>query len=213
MAGKSGAIHGIYQNATPFQFHEENRVIDHMGEQLRSAGYHYHGSEPLYNGLTGNLMKADIFIGVVYYQRLRHMVSDKSQARSTGPVMAITRQPVKGRKKHGGIRLGEMERDALLSHGVSFVVHDRLMNCSDTHNAHICNGCGGLITVHVLPSSNHMQPSVASGARPTQGTAATNKGSRNNHQQYCSACKTSAHVKAIHLPYVYRYVLLGIFDN
>ena len=108
MAGKAGAMHGIFQDATPFQFHEENRVIDYVGEQLRAAGYHYYGSEPLYNGISGKLMKADIFIGVVYYQRLRHMVSDKSQARSTGPVMALHRQPVKGRKKGGGIRLGEV---------------------------------------------------------------------------------------------------------
>ncbi len=92
---------------------------------LRSAGYSYYGSESLYNGLTGNYMKAEIFMGLVFYQRLRHMVSDKSQVRSTGPVMAITRQPVKGRKKHGGIRLGEMERDSLLSHGVAFCLQDR----------------------------------------------------------------------------------------
>lgn len=108
MAGKAGSIHGMFQDATPFTFHEENRVIDYIGEQLRSVGYHYYGSEPLYNGISGNLMQADIFIGVVFYQRLRHMVSDKSQVRSTGPITSITRQPVKGRKKHGGIRLGEV---------------------------------------------------------------------------------------------------------
>ena len=68
-----------------------------------------------------------IFISIVNLKHCRHMVSDKSQARSTGPVMAITRQPVKGRKKGGGIRLGEMERDALLSHGAAFCVHDRLL--------------------------------------------------------------------------------------
>jgi DNA-directed RNA polymerase I subunit RPA2 len=83
MAGKSGALNGIYQDSTPFQFHEEDKIIDYMGEQLLSSGYQYHGSEPLYSGLSGKTMQADIFIGVVYYQRLRHMVSDKSQVRST----------------------------------------------------------------------------------------------------------------------------------
>lgn len=79
------------------------------------------------------------------------MVSDKSQVRSTGAVTAITRQPVKGRKKHGGIRLGEMERDALLSHGVAFCLQDRLMNCSDNHLAFVCGKCGGLLTVYAQP--------------------------------------------------------------
>ena len=76
------------------------------------------------------------------------MVSDKSQVRSTGAVTSVTRQPVKGRKKHGGIRLGEMERDALLSHGVAYCLYDRLMNCSDIHLAHVCSTCGGLLPVY-----------------------------------------------------------------
>jgi DNA-directed RNA polymerase I subunit RPA2 len=203
MAGKSGALHGAYHNGTPFQFHEENRVIDHMGEQLRSAGYHYYGSEPLYNGISGAIIQADIFIGVVYYQRLRHMVSDKSQARSTGPVMAITRQPVKGRKKHGGIRLGEMERDALLSHGVAYVVHDRLMNCSDTHNGYVCSGCGGLITVHAMPNTSITDANQPNNKAPL---AANGKGHIVRGMQYCSTCKSSAGVKPVRLPYVYRYL-------
>lgn len=83
------------------------------------------------------------------------MVSDKSQARSTGPVMAITRQPVKGRKKGGGIRLGEMERDALLSHGVAFCLHDRLMNSSDSHVAYVCSQCGELLPVFAQSPKNN----------------------------------------------------------
>ena len=79
----------------------------------------------MYSGIYGNMMKAEIYIGVVYYQRSRHMVSDKSQARSTGPVDVLTQQPVKGRKKQGGIRLREWERDALLAHSVAFCLHDR----------------------------------------------------------------------------------------
>ena len=100
----------------------------------------------MYSGIYGNMMKAEIYIGVVYYQRLRHMVSDKSQARSTGPVDVLTQQPVKGRKKQGGIRLGEMERDALLAHGVAFCLHDRLMNCSDYSEGYVCRKCGSILS-------------------------------------------------------------------
>lgn len=204
MAGKACAIHGTFQDATPFQFHEKNRVIDYVGDQLKSCGYQYYGSEPLYNGHSGQLMQADIFIGLVFYQRLRHMVSDKSQVRSTGPVTAITRQPVKGRKKHGGIRLGEMERDALLSHGVSFCLQDRLMNCSDSHLAHICIKCGSLLSVYAQPT--HSGSVSQSSALAAANTAVSGSVIKANLHQCCASCKTSTYVRPVNLPYVFRYL-------
>ncbi|KAF9534569.1 DNA-directed RNA polymerase I polypeptide 2 [Crepidotus variabilis] len=147
MAGKAGAMHGLAQDATPFKFSEKDRAIDYFGEQLIAAGYNYYGNEPMYSGITGQEFAADIYIGVVYYQRLRHMVLDKFQVRTTGPVDPVTRQPVKGRKRAGGIRFGEMERDALIAHGTSFLLQDRLMNCSDYSTAWVCRTCGSLISL------------------------------------------------------------------
>lgn len=95
LAGKAGALHGITQDATPFQFSEDFSAADFFGEQLRSAGYNFHGNEPMYSGITGEELRADIYIGIVYYQRLRHMVNDKYQVRTTGPVDNVTQQPVK----------------------------------------------------------------------------------------------------------------------
>ncbi|KAH8092458.1 beta and beta-prime subunits of DNA dependent RNA-polymerase [Cristinia sonorae] len=147
MAGKAGAMHGLAQDATPFQFTEEDTAIDYFGQQLLAAGYNYYGNEPMYSGITGQEFAADIYLGVVYYQRLRHMVLDKFQVRTTGPVDPVTRQPVKGRKRAGGIRFGEMERDALIAHGTSFLLQDRLMNCSDYSTAWVCRTCGSLISL------------------------------------------------------------------
>ncbi|KAF8806271.1 beta and beta-prime subunits of DNA dependent RNA-polymerase [Phlegmacium glaucopus] len=147
MAGKAGAMHGLAQDATPFKFTEEDTAISYFGEQLLAAGYNYYGNEPMYSGITGQEFAADIYIGVVYYQRLRHMVLDKFQVRTTGPVDPVTRQPVKGRKRAGGIRFGEMERDALIAHGTSFLLQDRLMNCSDYSTAWVCRTCGSLISL------------------------------------------------------------------
>lgn len=148
IAAKGGALHGHFQEASPFTFHEsgDQVSIDYFGEQLQSAGYNYYGSEPLYSGVSGCAMHADLYVGVCYYQRLRHMVNDKYQVRATGPTNELTRQPIKGRKKGGGIRLGEMERDSLLSHGTAFLLHDRLLNCSDKHIAYVCSRCGDLLT-------------------------------------------------------------------
>ncbi|KIK67608.1 hypothetical protein GYMLUDRAFT_36342 [Collybiopsis luxurians FD-317 M1] len=147
MAGKAGAMHGLAQDATPFKFSEQDTAVSYFGEQLKAAGYNYYGNEPMYSGITGQEFAADIYLGVVYYQRLRHMVLDKFQVRTTGPVDPITRQPVKGRKRAGGIRFGEMERDALIAHGTSFLLQDRLMNCSDYSTAWVCRTCGSLISL------------------------------------------------------------------
>lgn len=145
-------------------------------------------------------MEAEIFMGLVFYQRLRHMVSDKSQVRATGKVTALTRQPVKGRSHHGGIRLGEMERDALLSHGVSFCLQDRLMNCSDAHLAYVCGQCGGLLSVCQQP----LVGEVGDMTLPDVGGGLG--GMKARYQQSCRVCKTADHVRPVVLPYVFRYL-------
>ncbi|EIW82264.1 beta and beta-prime subunits of DNA dependent RNA-polymerase [Coniophora puteana RWD-64-598 SS2] len=180
MAGKAGAMHGLAQDATPFQFSEEDTAISYFGDQLLAAGYNYYGNEPMYSGITGQEFAADIYIGVVYYQRLRHMVLDKFQVRTTGPVDQVTRQPVKGRKRAGGIRFGEMERDALIAHGTSFLLQDRLMNCSDYSTAWVCRTCGSLISLGY--------DDVSLGEASTSGKLrATGPGG-----EYCRVCRAAA---------------------
>ncbi|KAL7714140.1 DNA-directed RNA polymerase subunit beta [Entamoeba marina] len=149
MAAKVGALNGEYQDGTPFRFDENDRAVDYFGKQLLKHGYNYYGSEPLYSGFTGVEMKADIYFGVVYYQRLVHQVKDKYQVRSTGPVHDLTQQPIKGRKRGGGIRLGEMERDSLIAHGTSMLVHDRLFECSDKSYHYVCQKCGSVISIKI----------------------------------------------------------------
>lgn len=104
MAGKSGSFIGTVHDATPFTFGEDNPAADHYGQLLQSLGYNYYGTERMYSGVDGRELKADIFLGLLFYIRLRHMVGDKYQVRSTGPIDQMTHQPVKGRKRAGGIR-------------------------------------------------------------------------------------------------------------
>ncbi len=161
LAGKAGALHGLSQDSTPWKFDEENTAGNYFGHQLMKAGYNYHGNEPMYSGITGQELHADIYLGVVYYQRLRHMVNDKFQVRTTGPVTSLTGQPIKGRKRGGGIRVGEMERDSLLAHGTAFLLQDRLLNCSDYQKAWICKECGCFLSA---------QPTVSAFAPRKVGT-------------------------------------------
>merc|ERR1712113_1059122 len=101
---------------------------------------------------TGEELYVDIYIGSVFYQRLRHMVSDKIQVRSTGPINQLTRQPIKGRQFGGGIRFGEMERDSLLAHGAAYLLHDRLHLSSDCCKMDCCRNCGSLLSPIFIPN-------------------------------------------------------------
>jgi DNA-directed RNA polymerase I subunit RPA2 len=152
LAGKSGALHGLAQDCTPFSFNEDNTAGNFFGDQLRQAGYNFYGNEPMYSGITGKEFAADIYVGVVYYQRLRHMVSDKFQVRTTGPVNSLHGQPIKGRSKGGGIRVGEMERDSLIAHGCAYLLQDRLMDCSDKTRAWVCRACGSFLSTIMVPN-------------------------------------------------------------
>jgi len=174
LAGKAGALHGLAQDSSPWRFDDDNPSGDFFGEQLRAAGFNYHGNEPMYSGITGREFAADIYLGVVFYQRLRHMVNDKFQVRTTGPVTPLTGQPIKGRSRGGGIRVGEMERDALLAHGAAYLLQDRLLNCSDYCRTWICRKCGSFLST---------QTTVVKGQR---------KGGRGSGIVRCRKCATRA---------------------
>jgi len=96
----------------------------------------------MFNPYSGKRLENLIFIGPIYYQRLRHLVDDKMYARQRGPVVAITRQPTHGRSRAGGLRFGEMERDCIISHGISNFLRERLFLVSDQFRIHVCSKCG-----------------------------------------------------------------------
>ena len=220
LASKAGALRGEFKDATPFATaHGDNtNLVESFGSELLGCGFHKNGTEKLISGTTGEEMEAEIYIGIVYYQRLRHMVSDKFQVRSTGPINNQTKQvstlsfasfslslslsfvsllecewadtiflfsfllqPIKGRKVGGGIRFGEMERDALIAHGVSYLTYDRLHLSSDYFIGDVCCKCGQLIT--------------------------TTKKPLGGDQYACLLCNSTEGIKKVAMPYVFKYLV------
>lgn len=128
MSTKVGTHLGTLVDSTPFS--TQGRV-EEMKDLLLKTGYHPYGHEVIYNGQTGEMMETEIFMGPTYYLRLKHMVEDKINYRATGPKKLLTHQPVEGRSNEGGLRIGEMERDGLISHGLSKFLNESLMERSD----------------------------------------------------------------------------------
>jgi DNA-directed RNA polymerase II subunit RPB2 len=142
ITGKACAQFGGFGDCTAFN--NKGSKIRVFGELLTKAGYHSSGNEILYNGMTGEQISTEIFIGPNYYMRLKHMVKDKINYRALGPRTALTRQPVSGRAKGGGLRIGEMERDVLISHGATNFLTESMMERGDKYYVAICNTTGML---------------------------------------------------------------------
>ncbi|GJP30642.1 hypothetical protein CLOM_g4176 [Closterium sp. NIES-68] len=185
-------------------------LVDTFGRQLVSKGFSYYGTETMYSGVYGTEMECDIYLGVVYYQRLRHMVSDKFQVRSTGPVNPLTQQPVKGRSRGGGVRFGEMERDAMLSHGAAFLLHDRLHTCSDYHTTDVCSLCGSLLAPALaLPRGGAAGSDAAAALGLGLGVGVgygTVGGELRQKKMVCRVCGTGRGVVRVAMPFVFKYL-------
>jgi DNA-directed RNA polymerase II subunit RPB2 len=129
---------GMFGDGTSFG----DLSISDISNELIKLGYESYGNEVMYDGLSGTQLESNIFIGPVFYQRLKHMVIDKQHSRSIGPMVNLTRQPAEGRARDGGLRFGEMERDCMISHGASSFTKGRMYDSSDKYHVHVCTSCG-----------------------------------------------------------------------
>ncbi|CAA2987376.1 DNA-directed RNA polymerases IV and V subunit 2-like [Olea europaea subsp. europaea] len=184
--GKGIALGGGLKYATPFSTPSMEAVTD----QLHRLGFSRWGNERVYNGHTGEMVRSLIFMGPTFYQRLTHMAEDKVKFRNTGPVHPLTRQPVADRKRFGGIKFGEMERDCLIAHGAAANLHERLFTLSDSSQMHICGKCKNM--------ANVIQRSVL-GGRKIRGP-------------YCRFCESAEHVVKANVPYGAKLLCQELFS-
>jgi DNA-directed RNA polymerase II subunit RPB2 len=175
LLGKMGCELGCLGDGSPFNEVTLEGITKTMRDEL---GMEPHGNEILYNGFSGRQMETSIFMGPCYYQRLRHCSADKMHSRSSGPLVMLTRQPAEGRAREGGLRFGEMERDAVAAHGISEFTKERLMECSDLFRCWSCQDCGLIAIVN-----------------PREGI------------WLCKGCGNTTNFSAIEIPYAYKLLL------
>ena len=171
---------GLFGDGTSFG----DLDVKTIAKELQNVGYESYGNEVLYDGLSGQQMETNIFIGPVFYQRLKHMVNDKQHSRSIGPMVNLTRQPAEGRSRDGGFRIGEMERDVMLSHGISRFCKERLYDVSDKYSVHICKRCGMIAAYNDGSKKSFINDSFIT--------------------HHCKTCNNSTDFALVELPYAYK---------
>ena len=157
IVGKACCMEGVAGECTAF-YNKENK-LGMFGELLTKHNFHSTGDEILYDGMSGKQLEGSIFIGPTYYMRLKHMVKDKINYRATGPMTKLTRQPVHGRANDGGLRIGEMERDAVISHGMASFLQESMMHRGDAYKLAICNK-SGMIAIYNEDKNMMISPSI-----------------------------------------------------
>ena len=181
LVGKAATLSGQFGDGTAFRSGDPRREAE---ETLLRAGYHKHGEEVLYNPHTGLPMAGTTFITPTFYQRLKHMVADKVHARGRGPVTVLTKQPVEGRARMGGLRFGEMERDGAIAHGATAFLTERLLHSSDSTKVPVCRTCGLLAYER------------ATDAGEPQGV--------------CNLCGARADIRVVTMPHAARLLLMEL---
>jgi DNA-directed RNA polymerase II subunit RPB2 len=170
ITGKACANIGCFGDATAFN--NDGTKIGQFGRTLVNNGFHSSGNDILYNGMTGEQIESEIFFGINYYMRLKHMVKDKINYRAKGPRTALTRQTVSGRANDGGLRIGEMERDGIISHGATNFLTESMMERGDKYYMSICNKTG-MVAIY-NPSKNLFLSPMADGPIKFVGSIAEN---------------------------------------
>jgi DNA-directed RNA polymerase II subunit RPB2 len=183
LVGKAAVLQGKDADGTPFEDYD----LKEVEKILVSLGYEPDGKEELYNGMTGEKMKVKIFFGPTYYQRLKHLVQDKIHSRSRGPKCNLTQQAPEGRSRDGGLRIGEMERDALIAHGLSKLLKEKLLDNSDAYITYVCDKCG-------LFAQRFERPDNKAYAQK-------------NDTYYCAGCKNINEISKIRIPYAFKLFL------
>ena len=151
ITGKAAALRGAKFDGSAFV----GEKIDQVRDVMKDAGFKYSGKEIMYDGRTGKPFPVEVFIGIVYYQKLHHMVADKIHARARGQVQMLTKQPTEGRARGGGLRFGEMERDCIIAYGASMILKDRLLDESDKDDIFVCERCG-LVAYHDIKQRRYI---------------------------------------------------------
>ena len=202
--GKLCVYNGAFGDCTAYQSRGIN--YENYAPHLLRAGYSYTGSEILYNGMTGEQIGADIYMGPTYYMRLKHMVKDKINYRALGPRSQLTRQTVGGRANDGGLRIGEMERDGVLAHGMTAFLNDSFLKRGDEYYLAICNKTG-MIAVYNEPQRIFLSPMadgplqfVTANSSITSDTAGTSLSVKN-------ISKFGKSFSIIRIPYAFKLLM------